>query len=150
MADLDRVVRQVRQAIFGLEHEAAGRGLRLDVLDLCGRLTPAPEVTFIGPVDGALPPRARAQLLDMLYGALSMLNGQSVPARITVAAGDDSCVAVVVAGLRPDVAARNGGSGGELSCLRDAAARAGVRVYIESVPGGTQLAWRFPVGAARP
>jgi signal transduction histidine kinase len=150
VADLDQVVRQVRQAIFGLEHEAAGRGLRLDVLDLCGRLTPAPEVTFIGPVDGALQPRARAQLLDMLYEALSMLNGQSVPTRVSIAARDDSCVAVVEAGLRPDVAARNGGMGGELSCLRDAASRAGVSVDIESVPGGTRLAWRFPVGAGQP
>jgi signal transduction histidine kinase len=150
VADLDRAVRLVRQAIFGLEHEGAGRGLRRDVLDLCGSLTPAPEVTFSGPVDGALQPRARAQLLDMLHEALSMLDGQSVPARVSIAASDDACVAVVEAGLRPDVAAWNGGSAGELSWLRDAAARAGVSVDIESVPGGTRLAWRFPVGADRP
>jgi signal transduction histidine kinase len=154
VVDLDRVVRLVRQVVFGLEHEAAGRGLRLDVLDLCGRLTPAPEVTFIGPVDGALHPRARAQLLDVLHEALAMLHRQSVPARVSIAARDDSCVTVVEAGLTPDAAARNGGTPGELSCVRDAAARVGVRVDIESVPGGTRLAWRFPlrspVGAGQP
>jgi Histidine kinase len=151
VADLDRAVRLVRQAIFGLEHEAAGPGLRRDVLDLCGRLTPAPQVTFSGPVETALPPRARAQLLDMLHETLEVLGGQSVPARVSIAASDDSCVAVVEAGLRPGPAERNG-SVREIS-LRDAAARAGARVDIEPVPGGTRLAWWFPrppVGAGRP
>jgi len=152
VADLDQAVRLVRQAIFGLEHEEPGRGLRLDVLDLCGRLTPAPEVTFTGPVDGALPPKARAQLLGMLHETLGLLDPQSVPARVSIAAGEDSCEAVVEAGLRPDLATRNGFAG-ELSGLQDAAVRAGVRIDIEPVPGGTRLAWRFPrrppVGAAR-
>jgi len=151
VADLDRAVRLVRQAIFGLEHESPDRGLRLDVLDLCGRLTPAPEVTFEGPVDGALHPVARAQLLGLLHETLGLLGPQSVPARISIAAGDDSCEAVVEAGLRPDLAASNG-SGGGLSFLQDAAVRAGIRIDIEPVPGGTRLAWRFPrrppVGAA--
>jgi hypothetical protein len=35
-----------------------------------------------------------------------------------------------------------------LSGLRAAAARAGARIDIEPVPGGTRLAWRFPAGAA--
>lgn len=152
VADLDRAVRLVRQAIFGLEHEAAGQGLRRDVLDLCGRLTPAPQVTFSGPVEKALPPRARAQLLNMLHETLEVLDGQSVQARVSIAASDDSCVAVVEAGLRAGPAERNG-SVRELSSLRDAAARAGARVDIEPVPGGTRLAWWFPrppVGAGRP
>jgi signal transduction histidine kinase len=153
VADLDRAVRLIRQAIFGLEHEATSGSLRLDVLDLCGRLTPAPEVTFSGPVDGALSPRARTQLLDMLHETLEVLDGQSVPARVSIAVSDDSCVAVVEAGLRPGPAAPNGGSVRELSGLRDAAARAGVSVDIEPVPGGTRLAWRVPrrppVGAGR-
>jgi hypothetical protein len=152
VADLDQAVRLVRQAIFGLGHEEPGRGLRLDVLDLCGRLTPAPEVTFTGPVDGALPPRARTQLLGMLHETLGLLDPQSVPARVSIAAGEDSCEAVVEAGLRPDLAAGNGFAD-ELSGLQDAAVRAGVRMDIEPVPGGTRLAWRFPrrppVGAVR-
>ena len=152
VADLDRAVRLVRQAIFGLEHEVPDRGLRLDVLDLCGRLTPAPEVTFKGPVDGALHPVARAQLLSLLHETLGLLDLQSVPARVSIAAGDDSCEAVVEAGLRPDLAAGNDGSATELSFLQDAAVRAGIRIDIEPVPGGTRLAWRFPrrppVGAA--
>lgn len=152
VADLDRAVRLVRHAIFGLEHQEPGRGLRRDVLDLCGRLTPAPDVTFKGPVDGALHPRARAQLLGMLHETLGLLDPQAVPARVSIAAGEDSCEAVVEAGLRPGLAARNG-SAGELSGLQDAAVRAGVRVDIEPVPGGTRLAWRFPrrppVSAAR-
>ena len=96
-----------------------------------------------GPVDGALHPVARAQLLGLLHETLGLLGPQSVPARISIAAGDDSCEAVVEVGLRPDLAASNGSAGG-LSFLQDAAVRAGIRIDIEPVPGGTRLAWRFP------
>ena len=137
VADLDRAVRLIRQAIFGLGHRSPGRGLRQDVLDLCGGLDPAPEVSFSGPVDRALNPGARAELLGLLREALGVLGNESVPARVSIAAGEDSCLAVVEAR-----------SARELSALRAAAARAGARIDIEPVPGGTRLAWRFPAGAA--
>ncbi len=146
VADLDRAVRLVREAIFGIQHRMQARGLRQDVLDLCGGLTPVPEVTFSGPVDRALNPGARAELLGMLREVLGTLGAQSPPARISIAAGEDSCLAVVEASLKTDAAAIKEGSASELSGLRDAAARAGARIDIEPVPGGARLAWRFPVG----
>ncbi|HTS99203.1 MAG TPA: histidine kinase [Streptosporangiaceae bacterium] len=146
VADLDRAVRLVREAIFGLQHRMMARGLRQDVLDLCGGLTPVPEVTFSGPVDRALNPAARAELLGMLREVLGTLGAQSPPARISIAAAEDSCLAVVEASLKTDAAAIKEGSAAELSGLRDAAARAGARIDIEPVPGGARLALRFPVG----
>jgi signal transduction histidine kinase len=95
VADLDRAVRLVRQAIFGLDRPPPGRGLRQDVLDLCGDLDPVPEVSFSGPVDRALEPGPRAELLGLLREALGMLGHE--PARVSIAAGDDSCLAVVEA-----------------------------------------------------
>jgi signal transduction histidine kinase len=144
VTDLDRAVRLVRQAIFGLENRLQARGLRQDVLDLCGDLTPVPEVSFSGPVDRALNPGARAELLGKLREALGMLGGQSVPARVSIAAGEDSCLAVVEADLGAAEAAQER-SARDLSGLRDAAARAGARIDVES--GGARLAWRFPVPA---
>jgi len=146
VADLDRAVRLIREAIFGLQHRIMARGLRQDVLDLCGGLTPVPEVTFSGPVDRALDPGARGELLGMLREVLGTLGAQSPPARISIAAGEDSCLAVVEASLKTDVAAIMEGSSSELSGLRDAAARAGARIDIEPVPGGARLAWRCPAG----
>jgi len=140
--DLDQAVRLVRQAIFGLERGKRGHGLRQEILELCRGLTPAPEITFSGPVDGALHVRARAQLLEMLREALGAAGRVPVPAHVSITAGNGSCLAVV--DLPPGKPALNDAASGELSGLREAAARAGVRIDIEPAPGGTRLAWRFP------
>jgi signal transduction histidine kinase len=97
VADLDQAVRLVRAAIFGLGHRSPGRGLRQDVLDLCGGLDPVPEVSFSGPVDRALNPGARAELLGLLRETLGVLGSESVPARVSIAVGENSCQAVVEA-----------------------------------------------------
>ena len=63
VADLDDVIRLIRQAIFGLENRLATQGLRHQVLQLCADASPVPEITFAGPVDDALPPRTRTGCL---------------------------------------------------------------------------------------
>lgn len=54
--DLDHVLRMLRDTIFGLDHRTKRRGLRQEILDLCSDLSPAPEVSFSGPVDGPCSP----------------------------------------------------------------------------------------------
>ena len=49
--DLDEAVRMLRDAIFGLEQRPTDRSLRQEIMDLCAHLSPAPEVSFSGPVD---------------------------------------------------------------------------------------------------
>jgi hypothetical protein len=44
------------RAVYGLEHRLEGRGLRAEILQLCEELHLAPELSFTGPVEGALPP----------------------------------------------------------------------------------------------
>jgi hypothetical protein len=51
----------LRDTIFGLERRMQSRKLRQEVLDLCRYLSPAPEISFAGPVDEALDAGARGQ-----------------------------------------------------------------------------------------
>jgi signal transduction histidine kinase len=82
--DLDHAIRMLRDTIFGLEHRVHRRKLRQEVLDLCRDLSPAPEISFTGPVDGALHPSTRAQLLDTLREALGLIGHQAVLSRIGI------------------------------------------------------------------
>ena len=52
---MDQVLRLTRDAVFGLEHQRQGHGLRAEIVDLCEDLSPVPEISFTGPVDGAGP-----------------------------------------------------------------------------------------------
>jgi len=149
VADLDRAIKLVREAIFGLEHRLQAPGLREDVLDLCGGLTPVPEVTFSGPVDDALDPGTRTQLLGLLGEALRLIRGRSVATRIAIAAGEGSCLAVIEAETTPGTSGTDDEAAPGLARLRDAAGRAGVRIDVDMVPGGVRLAWRSRSGRRR-
>lgn len=143
--NLDEAARVLRQTIFGLERLPYGRGLRQGVLDLCGELSPVPEVSFSGPVDGALPPCARDQLLGMLREALGMIGKHAVPARIGIAAGDNVCLTVVESWPGAQVAEVNAQ---EFGSLRESARQAGGYVDIEPIPGGTRFVLKFPLERA--
>ncbi len=142
--DLDEAVRAIRNAIFGLERRRQGRGLRQQILDLCSELSPVPEISFSGPVDGALHPGARTQLLETLREALSLIGQRAIPARIGIAAGDGSFLTTIDAEPMPQIAEVNGYTQ-QFSDLRDSATQAGVRISIEPIPGGTRFAWRVPL-----
>ena len=90
--DLDEAMRLIRQSIFGLRDGGRGGGgresgraggLRQGILALCGQLTPAggraPEVTFSGPVDDAIPAATGQRLLHLLGDAFAVI-GASGPA----------------------------------------------------------------------
>jgi signal transduction histidine kinase len=144
VGDLDHAVRLLRDAIFGLEHRLQGRGLRQDILTLCGELSPVPEISFSGPVDGALHPGTRAQLLDILRDALPVISQRAVPARIGVTARDDSYLTVIEATFAPD-APETGEPAVEFSSLRDRASEASIHIDIGRIPGGTRFAWEVPL-----
>ena len=151
--DLDQVLRTLRDAIFGLERRLQGRGVREEIVHLCAELSPAPEVSFQGPVDGALLPGTSAQLLEIVRGAVDLIGQHSIPVRVGVTAGGSSYVTVVEAAWRSDAATADEPAG-DFSTLRDKAARAGIRLDIETVPGGTRFTWHFPLnmsaGLAQP
>jgi len=145
--DLDDAVVILRDTVYGLEHRREGRGLRAEILRLCEELHLAPELSFAGPVDGALPPGARAGFVELLRDALGLIGGQFAATRIEITAGGDSYTAVVEA--RPLAGAAGITAPSGFDGLRDKAARAGIGMDIEPGPGSTRFAWHVPVRAPR-
>ena len=158
--ELDQTVRMLRDAIFGLEQRPAERGLRQEITDVCALLSPAPEISFSGPVD-ALGDGTRAQLVDMLTEALGPVRTNAVAARIDIAAEDESCRAVIEAGpgaapgaAGPDGTEATAGTeapqalrGEDFGAVRDRGAAAGIRVDVEAIPDGLRVAWQIPRGS---
>ena len=141
----------LRDAIFGLEQRPTERGLRQAITDVCAQLSPAPEISFSGPVD-ALGADTRAQLVDMLTEALGPVRTNAMAARIDIAAEGESCRAVIEAG--PGAAPGAAGTeatealrGEDFGRVRDRGAAAGIRVDVEAIPDGLRVAWRIPRGS---
>jgi signal transduction histidine kinase len=146
---LDQVLRMTRDAVFGLEKRLQGHGLRAGITSLCDGMSPHPEVSFTGPVDGALDPFRAVQLMVSLQEAMEAVSEYAVPSRVSVAVADSACVAEVeIPGLPPD---------GDLThalpaALGDDAAGAGIRLSVAASPGGTLFTWSVPLSesAAEP
>jgi signal transduction histidine kinase len=150
--ELDEVLRLLRDTVFGLEQRLRGRGLRQEIVALCDGLSPAPEVSFTGPVDGALQPGGGTRLAGMLREALAVIGQHAVPSRIGVTAGQDACMTVLEAVPLPH-AAGSDWAARETAGLQEQAQQAGASVEIGAIPGGVRFAWRLPLagtGAFRP
>lgn len=145
--DLDDAVVILRDTVYGLEHRREGRGLRAEILRLCEELHLAPELSFTGPVDGALPPGARAGFVELLREILGLIGQHFAAIRIEITASRDSYTAVVEA--RPLAGAAGITAPSGFPGLRDKAAQAGIGIDIEPGPGSTRFAWHVPVRAAR-
>ncbi|HLH58127.1 MAG TPA: histidine kinase [Streptosporangiaceae bacterium] len=147
--EIDKAIRTLRDAIYGLERRPEERGLRQEVMDLCSGLSPAPEISFTGAVDGAMLLRTRDFVVGLLREALGPVREHGVPARISLAVGGNSCLAMVEAAPVP-AAAQRAWSAEDFSALRDRAAEHGVRVDVVPIPGGTRLRWHIPLDPPRP
>jgi signal transduction histidine kinase len=146
--DLDGVLRALRLTIFGMDKRLSRQGLRNEVLELSETLSPPPEVTFTGPVDGVLQPGVSAQMVAVLRDGLDLIRRQFLPVRIGVTAGDTSYVTVIEAIPRSGAAEVNGITAG-FSMLRERAARSGIRLGIEPGVDGTRFAWQVPLRPGR-
>jgi hypothetical protein len=112
-------------------------------MTLSGELSPAPEVTFTGPVDGALHPADSTRLLDILRDALALISQHATPARISITADSDSHRTTIDAA--PLSSANGaGGTGQGFPALQDQAAQARIRLDITPGPDGTRFVWRVP------
>ncbi len=89
--ELDHTDPLLRDAIFALEQRPEERGLRQEIMDLCAKLSPTPEISFSGPVD-TVAVGTRGQLVTMLTEALGPVRENAVPAKIGIAAGNGSCL----------------------------------------------------------
>jgi hypothetical protein len=145
--DLDHALVILRDTIFGLEHRLGGRGLQAEILRLCEDLNLSPELSFSGPVDGALHPGDRSGLLELLRDARPLIGRHFVPARIEITASGDSCTARVE--TTPAAGTPQATASSEFAGLRDRADRAGVAVDIEPGPDSARISWHVPVGTPR-
>lgn len=137
---LDQLIKIVRNAVFALETGLKQQGLRAGIVQLCDQLSPVPDVTFRGPVDGALHPTASAELLDILDDALAVISHCWAPVNIDVTAADATFVALVRAVPR-SAATAAGAPDEEFPGLRDRAAQAGMRIEIKPQPESVQISW---------
>ena len=149
--ELDQTVRMLRDAIFGLEQRPGDRSVRQEIMDLCAQLSPAPEISFSGPVD-AVAAQTRGQLVAMLTEALGLVRENAVPARIGIAADDGSCRTVLEAGSVPGVPSEElaGLRGEDFTGFQDRGAEAGIHVDVKAIPDGIRVTWQVPCGLPVP
>jgi signal transduction histidine kinase len=143
--ELDQAAQTVRDAVFGTVRRLQGDGIREQVLALCAGLDPVPEISFTGPVDGALQPGSRARLVGLLRESLVVIGEHAAPVSIAIAAEGGYCRTVIEAGPMPN-GGPAGAAGRELTVLHDRATEAGLTVDIRPTSGGTSVAWRMPLG----
>ncbi len=143
--ELDQTVRMLRDAIFGLEQRPAERGLRQEITDLCARLSPAPEISFTGPVD-TLGAERRAQLTVLLTEALGPVRANAPAARIGITMENSSCRTVIEAALReaPGASEPDALRGEDFCGVQARGAAARIRVDVEPIPDGVRVAWQIP------
>ena len=142
--DLDQVLRLLRDTVFDLEQRLSDRGLRREIVELCGGISPVPEVSFSGRVDGALHPGTGAWLVQLLREALVVIGPDAIPASIGVTTDDGACLTVIEATARPH-AANVDWAARQPAGLQEQAAKAGASIDIEPIPGGVRYALRLPL-----
>ena len=93
--DLDQTVRMLRDAIFGLEQRPGERTLRQQIMELVGDMSPAPEVSFSGPVDTTLAAAAASELVGRLTEVLGPDGEAGAATLISFSAGRDGFRTVI-------------------------------------------------------
>lgn len=146
--DLDTTIREVRSAIFELRTPMSSE-LRAEVRALvdaaADRLGFRPQLELNGPVDSAVTPEIRSEVMAVLREALSNVvrHAQATAVRVSVSAGEGD-IRVTVADN--GVGLPEGGHRSGLANLRERADRhGGTFVARRSEPSGTILEWTVPI-----
>jgi two-component system, NarL family, sensor histidine kinase DevS len=147
VGDLDLTIRDIRGTIFELQNRQTG-SLRAEVRTLVRDYVPvlgfAPTVRTSGPVDTAVPPRVREQLLPVLREAVSNIARHALAdrAEVELHVGDREIRLSVVDDGTGFV---DGSSESGLRNARRRAAMLGGTLEIGRLePRGTSFVWRVP------
>lgn len=146
---LDMTIKDIRGTIFELQHRGHAPSLRADLRQLAREYAPLlkfdPSVQTAGPVDSAVPPEVREQLLPVLREALSNLARHAAASEAEIElAVDDREVRLTVLDNGVGLGAVSAESG-----LRNARRRAnalgGSFELGPRQPRGTSFVWRVPL-----
>jgi len=141
--DLDQVIRMIRDTVFGLDQRLQARGLRTELQNLFIQLSPAPEISFTGTVDGALDPARSARLVQTLREALEVISPYSTPARVAVTASDTACITEIETVSAVPASAHAVPSW--VTRLENSTSRPGIGLTITPAPDSTRLTWSIPL-----
>ena len=152
VAEIDRVITQVRSTIYELGMGDDSRGIRDDITTLTRELRPVVgceiDVMFEGPLDASINAQITEHLLATIREALTNVGKHAQATRVSVSvdAGDTSCRLTItddgvgISGA-PSV---SGGLG--IPNLRRRAEKLHGTLIVDDVPGGgTQLTWTVPL-----
>ncbi len=146
---LDMTIKDIRGTIFELQHRGHAPSLRADLRQLAREYAPLlefdPTVTTVGPVDTAVPPAVREQLLPVLREALSNLARHAAAAEAQIElAVDDREVRLTVLDDGVGLSASSAESGLR-NARRRATALGGSFELGPRQPRGTSFVWRVPL-----
>jgi signal transduction histidine kinase len=142
VSELDQVLRLTRDVVFGLDQGLEGRGLRAEIIDLCERMFPPPEVSFTGPVDGTLDPARTAQLMRTLRDAFVVIRPHSTTSRVAVAASDTTCTTEVETLWS---APEDDTTPDWVSLIENSTPQDGISVAVNPTRTGTRFTWSVPL-----
>lgn len=144
VSELDQVIRETRDALFRDLQQRQGRGLSQDVFRLSGQLATTASLSFTGPFGIAADTGVSARLLMVLRRLLALIGEHATPTSIDIAASPGSYTLTIDAAmLAPGSAA--GQPPGWFPRIQATAARTGVSVATQPVPGGTRITCRLPI-----
>lgn len=149
--DLDTTITEIRTAIFELGEATLPGGLRRAIVLVADELTPAlgarPEVTFVGPVDNAIPQHVADHILAVVREALTNAAKHARATHYSVALSVDEQILLEVVDNGVGINAERPASGGlGLTNLRSRADKLGGSFEIHDAEGGgTQLVWSIPL-----
>jgi signal transduction histidine kinase len=141
--DLDRVIRLIRDTIFGLGQQLHGGPLRAELQNLFAQLSTAPEISFTGTVDGAPDPARATRLVHTLKDALEIISPYSIPARVVISTSDTACITQVE--TAPAVLAGDGVVPSWVARLENSASLAGISLTITPASDRTRFTWSIPL-----
>jgi len=155
VAEIDRVIHQVRSTIYELGMGTEARGLRDEVValvrDLQSLVGFEVHVTFKGPIDSAIPDPVREQLLPVIRESVANIgrHAHATQAVIAVDVEDDWCqVSALDNGVGYAAAPIRPGGGLGLNNLRQRAEKLhGTFSIGPAEGGGTLVTWRVPLGS---
>ncbi|MGO8825110.1 MAG: GAF domain-containing protein [Acidimicrobiales bacterium] len=152
VAEIDRVIAQVRSTIYELGMGDDSRGIRDDITTLTRELRPVVgceiDVMFEGPLDASIDAQITEHLLATIREALTNVGKHAQATRVSVSvdATDTSCRLTITDDGVGISGAPSVGGGLGIPNLRRRAEKLHGTLIVDDVPGGgTQLTWTVPL-----